>query len=255
MGELAERILNDQKWQALDQPFRHIIVDNLFPQEIYSKLVADFQRKLQQGLSEEYSKEQFYRQGHYDAYAWILDPKFSEAWNFFYSRAWYERLKQEFKLPLLPNTRAAFHHHRPLGKRGTIHTDYNIANFVQEPLPNGINPWFHQCVYMRARVVHPAVTQNVRSVAILFYFENADPWTRQEGGATGIYALKDGQPELTKRVAPKNNRALIFEVSPISYHSYLRNGPSPRNCLAQWFHIDENEAQNLYGTLAEGSVE
>ena len=242
-----DSFLRAKELRFQDEPFRHAIIDDFFPEQIYDRLCEEFDKKLTHGLSEKYSKDCFYRQGHYDAYAWILDPEFSEYWNFFYSFEWYSFLKNSFQLPILTNTRVALHHHKSFGASGTIHNDYNLTNFVLEPLENGVNPWFHQCIYMRARVTHPRVQHNCRSIAVLYYLANSKNWAPTDGGETGLYQdpLVNDNPVI--KIAPLNNRLVVFEVSPLSYHCYLRNGPTPRNVLAQWFHVLERDAILLYG--------
>jgi Rps23 Pro-64 3,4-dihydroxylase Tpa1-like proline 4-hydroxylase len=86
--------------------------------------------------------------------------------------------------------------------------------------------------------------QCVRSIAVLYYFNNR-PWQEGSGGETAFYESDREDAKPVCLIEPRNNRALAFEVSPLSYHAFQTNR-SVRSCLAMWFHSPERYCQRRY---------
>ena len=58
-----------------------------------------------------------------------------------------------------------------------------------------------------------------------------------DGGETGLYSAYQNELPLISRVPPLNNSLLFFEVTPLSYHSFLAANTT-RNCFVWWYHTD-----------------
>jgi hypothetical protein len=48
-------------------------------------------------------------------------------------------------------------------------------------------------------------------------------------------------------VPPINNSMLLFECTPYSYHSFISNRRSVRNCLVMWLHRPKEEVTARWG--------
>ncbi len=225
-------------------PFKHIIADNLFCDSFYKLLCKEFNNRLDRGLSEKYNKNKFWKFGHYDAYCYNFNPEKDDFSHTFYSLHWQKWVNNFFGLKVNKSMLAELHHHLPNSKKGYIHNDYDISSFKREPLPNGVNPHRHQIDY-RGRT-EGADIYCVRSIAMLYYFNNPDFIL---GGETGLFKnYDDEKPKFA--VEPHNNRLLAFEVSPNSWHSFLSNKVI-RNSMVMWFHSPEAYMTNRYGEEAK----
>jgi len=230
--------LGDYDTAIEDKPFRYVVLDNLFNKRFYKQLCKEFDVRLSLGLSEKSRKDRFARFSHYDAYCWTLNPKSDKVFsNFFFSRPWRLFVNSFFKLTLNENTIAEFHHHKIESKDGYIHNDYDLVGFKNSPMKNGVNPWYHQCTYLGNKN-----GQSVRSLACLYYFNNPE-WKEGDGGETALFKASK---EIDK-VPPINNRFLVFQISPKSFHAFRQNKINVRNCLVQWFHMDKKVAVGYYG--------
>jgi hypothetical protein len=226
--------------EIVKKPFRYIIVDNLFCDPFYKSFCESFTERMDRGLSERYKKNKFWKFGHYDAYCYTFNPKKDEFSKTFYSLEWRTWVNKFFDLKLNKSMLAEFHHHLPHSKKGYIHNDYDISSFIKEPF-NGVNPHTHQIDY-RGRT-EGADIYCVRSIAMIYYFNNPDVFM---GGETGLFENEIA----VRKVEPYNNRLLAFEVSPKSWHSFLSN-KAIRNSMVMWFHSPEAYMTKRYGEAAK----
>jgi 2OG-Fe(II) oxygenase superfamily len=229
------------------QPFKHIIIDKLFHKPFYNLMCNEFNLRLSKGLEDNYSTQRFWKFDHYDAWCWTFNPIKDRIFsNIFYSPYWKRFINGFFNLKLTNNMLAEFHYHKIGSKSGYVHNDYDLSSFKNEPLENGINPWFHQCVY-RGRANE--ANHCVRSIAMLYYFNNP-LWTEGDGGETGLYVSHDDLTPITK-IPPINNRLLAFEISPKSFHAFATNKKNIRNSMVMWMHSNEEYMEKRYGTPAK----
>jgi Rps23 Pro-64 3,4-dihydroxylase Tpa1-like proline 4-hydroxylase len=103
-----------------------------------------------------------------------------------------------------------------------------------------MNPHRYQVEY-RGRV--DGAIHCVRSIAVLYYFNNPK-WTEGDGGESSMYKEYKGEP--VRKIGPVNNRLFAFEVSPQSFHTFMRN-KNIRNSLVMWYHSPEPYMIARYG--------
>ena len=117
-----------------------------------------------------------------------------------------------------------------------------MGYFVDAPLPNGINPWHFQCTHSAP----PATEQSramPRALAAIYYLN--DSWQLSDGGETAFFSANN-HTALERKIEPVNNKLLVFEITPTSWHSYLKSAAPSRNSVAQWFFMPPQEAARRF---------
>jgi len=150
-----------------------------------------------------------------------------------HSPGWKELFSELFDTHLENDIVVSLHHHKPGSPSGAPHNDYIGCWFVDDPLKNGMNPWFHQCTHPTNEQPHPDAYKKIRAIALIYYLSH-EPWQEGIGGETGIYTSEDHE-SLYKKVEPVNNRLFAFHISPRSYHGFMKNHVRERNSIIQWF--------------------
>lgn len=221
-----------------ERPFAHIVIDNIFKEDINKKILKHFNEVLARGLSQEDDdKTKFHRfpegrvKPRYEGYLYtpllredpVLDLFFSMRWNLFFSNL--------FKQHTERCTSVAYHYHPAGNPTGVVHNDYGSRPIApKEQLSNKTTFGEHDKGYDDMQTA--PVCEGVRAIGLLYYLGD-EVWQDGEGGETGLYASKTGS--LVKRVAPHNNRLFAFQTSPESFHAFQQNA-RPRSCIVQWLH-------------------
>lgn len=219
-----------------EKPFRHVVIDNFFKKDFYDALCAAFKKVLLGGLSETRRLDIFSRFDRYDAYSYSINPKSGYPLNFFYTKEWHDYIAGIFGVSASRDVTGGFHHHLVNSEDGFIHEDFNLVSFVEDRLENGINPFYNQCVYTDdSPDKQPHTFKRMRAVALIYYLLDDPNWKDGDGGETGLYGSRD-KNSLISKVAPINNRLFAFEISPYSFHGFLKNKKSRRNSIIQWLH-------------------
>ena len=240
---ILDQLGEDINIRIKKKPFRHVIIDNVFKRDVYKKLCKEFDGRLERGLAEKSVPGKFWKFSHYDAFCYNICPEKDSVYgDIVYAPEWRKFINGFFDHNLTRNVLAELHHHKTDSASGYIHNDYDIASFAHDPLENGTNPHRQQVPY-RSRSA--GALHCVRSIAILYYFNN-QKWYDDFGGETAFYEDYKEDSEPLKKVAPISNRLLAFEVSPLSYHSFINNRMMNRNSLVMWFHSNEKWAIERY---------
>jgi hypothetical protein len=241
---LLDQLSEDISIRIRKKPFRHIIIDNVFKRDVYRSMCKGLDERLERSLVQKSQSGKFWKFDHYDAYCYNICPEADSVYgDIVYSPDWRKFINGFFQHNLTKNVLAELHHHRTDSESGYIHNDYDIASFAKEPLDNGTNAHRQQINY-RGRT--KGAVHCVRSIAVLYYFQN-QKWYDDFGGETAFYPDHKEGTEPVKRIPPVSNRLVAFEVSPISYHSFINNRMMQRNSLVMWFHSPEKWATKKYG--------
>ena len=232
-----KNIVADHKVNIKQKPYRYAVIDDFFTEGYYSKITDQFNNILNKGLAEEYVPDLFARFGAYDAYGYTPHPASGVPTDVLSSPTWNSYFGKFFDIDLNKDTITAFHHH-PIGSSsGQKHSDHILCSFVKDPLPNGINAAYKQCLYEDSTgEKQPGTYRVMRAVTVLYYLNNE--CNGEYGGETAVYA----GDKIVDKVAPVNNRLLAFEVCPTSYHSFLSNVKYPRNSITQFLHQETTQA-------------
>ncbi len=237
---------------VIQEPFPHIVIDNFFHEGFVEKVSAYFNELLSKGLSEDpLVRDRFHPFNEaqpYDGYVYAPSPSGDEPLKLFFSVVWNQYFSKLFGKPTTFGTNLTFHHHPPGNRTGFIHSDYTSFLFPQQKiLTNGVH-----VLQFKPTHIHTPLERNFeplkqkRTIALLYYF-NSPEWKEGDGGETGMYLSAEDKEPL-KKIAPLDNRLFAFDISPNSLHAFQEN-LKERNCLVQWFHIDEAWALKRYSKV------
>ena len=229
------------------QPFRFGVLDQWLHNSLSYDLRAEFSHIFERGLSEVYDQHRLCRQGSYDAYSYVVPHDSSATSRVFYGRRWFDLVQSHFNIELAPYTLLAYHHHRPNGRCGIFHNDFDLVNFKSHAVnPWGLHVWHHEIPYLRYTPKAEDDAMRVRrAIAVIYYLSDPGQWVAGMGGETGLYAAAN-EFGLRLKVAPLHNRLLIFENSPLSIHRYEANSEWNRNCVIQWFHTSITQIESCF---------
>lgn len=216
-------------------PFPHVVIDNVFPERIHRALTREFRNVLDRGLSLAWNKNFFSRLAIYNASIWTPSPFLPSSSNIFFTEEWLNFVTGFFPaVQRTNNTGLTFHHH-PIKSRDTlVWHGMAYGAFKNNPLPNGINAWYHNCKHAEDPTTGNSedIFHEIRALAVV-YFLNNGPWREGSGGEMGLY--REGNTDAPAAlIAPLNNRLLIFEVTPHSFHGFRKNFMHEQNCIVQW---------------------
>jgi hypothetical protein len=245
-------MLKNRRWVAASYPFPYVYAADVFQSSVYRSLEASFQSILDLGLSQTPAKGKFSRMfGKYDAYGAKLPAASDDPFRIFVSREWHDLLAGLFNVKTTGDVNAELHHHAVDSSRGRIHSDFNPGWFVGHAETGSVNLSDNEiCSYkfgkLRAGEQKPPV-QRVRAVAMLYYLANPK-WRPRHGGETGLYEFEDSAVTAPAvAIPPLNNHLVAFEVTPYSFHAFLKNKRSPRNAVVLWLHRAYEDAVAQWG--------
>jgi hypothetical protein len=250
------------------QPFHHVIIDDIFTGSYYNDIVSLFNNFLDNGLVEEYDHlgnlDNLCKVKWYDAYSQNLSPMvdISKLW---FSTDWHKFISSFFpEIEFDNNKILELQHHFPNAPAGYVHNDWDVAYFYDDPLPNGMNAWFYNCGYRAGcQEVGEREVKSFRAVAMIYYFNTDENWD-EDGGDTGLFKSNDDD-SLFAKIKPLNNRLAMYEMTPQSWHAFIKSGKFTRTALHSWFHQSQPNAQsrfpdydvyqNVKSHLADGNSE
>jgi len=234
--------IKNKRWIVNLHPFKHIVVQNLFEDDIYERLRAEFSKRM---MNTE-SKRTIAR--NYDAtilpftgadkanFAPLLDPE------------WLRLISNAMQLDTRLEVDGALHSHPPGSRSGWIHNDYNPGWFARAAERDEIYlSSTDGCDYKSGKVTTGNATpvERMRYLTLLYYVNNPR-WVEGMGGETGIYMSQRRSIDSADRfVAPLNNSLLLFECTPHSWHSF-RTGSFARNSITLWLHREFDQAKRQW---------
>jgi hypothetical protein len=238
------------RWIKREHPYAHWLARDVFPPAAYEELAASFREVLSRGLSEPADPKRLSRRMKgYDAYSLTL-TRLGGPLEALQTRPWHDMLASLTGVSATLDVSAALHHHKIGSANGKVHNDLNPAWFVDNPKPDGVNVNDPRlCHYQKGEVYRPGqvARATVRAVAALLYLANG-PWREGDGGETGLYRnSRDAVDAPAAKVPPIDNTMLVFECTPTSYHSFLRNVRSERNSVILWLHRPKADAVARWG--------
>lgn len=237
-----DKHINNSEIKFFNKPYKYVIIDNFFKDEVYNNIFKSYKELYKLGTKEQFDKNIISRFPGYDAYCWVFHRNIQYPLSIFHSLEWLLFASNLFKLEITKDIVTEFHHHT-INSNGDIpHSDYQECYFVNNPLDHGINPWYFECNYMSPS---SNSIKKSRAITAIYYF-GEEEWKEGFGGETGVFD-NDGKT-LINKIAPISNRLFAFEISPISFHGFIKNTHIERNSIIQWLHADPEYLSNKYNT-------
>lgn len=208
---LKERLPEIKAQFNAGKPFRYVMFDDFFPEDIANKILDSYpviEKGKWDGTTYVDQKNKFQKTV-FDEGS-VMDEVFKE-FNSPEFLAWLDELA-EFEEPLMgdPDLFGGGLHQSINGAFLNVHVDYNI---------------------------HPK-TKYHRRMNVLVYM-NKD-WKEEYEGHLEIWDLTDNKKELLGKYAPSFNRCVIFETNEISFHGHPKALKTPegvnRKSLATYFY-------------------
>jgi hypothetical protein len=231
------------------QPFHHVIIDDIFVDSYYKNVVSLFDRFLENGLVEDYNHldnlNNLCKVRWYDAYSQNISPMVDVS-RIWFSKEWHEFISSFFpEIEFDKNKILEIQHHLPNSPAGYVHNDWDVAYFYNDPLPNDMNVWFYNCGY-RAGCQQEGENEvkSFRAVAMIYYFNTDERWD-EDGGDTGLFESHVDK-SLFAKIKPINNRLAMYEMTPYSWHAFMKSGKFTRTALHSWFHQSQPSAQSRF---------
>jgi hypothetical protein len=244
-------LLANRRWLYSTAPFRHIIATDVFIPSFYEQIEVKFFEILTNGFHSAAGPRTFQRDMMgYDAAGLTFGPDVPRPMDVFFSRAWHDMMARLFDVQATGHMSGGLHHHQVGSANGRVHNDLNPGWFAADPLPGCVAMSDQdRCPYKtgHVRIAEDTARELIRAVAVIYYLANP-PWAEGDGGATGLYRFGASPVEEPEKATPPiSNSLLAFECTPYSFHTFLSNRRSPRNCLVMWLHREKIEAVRRWG--------
>lgn len=226
----------DIKIEKFSEPYNHIIIDNFFKPEVYQKMCDKFHTYISKvekpfGLIGD-------SELNYDALIYSMEQKdYSEGYDFFKFKLWQDFISNIFDTVLNQHMAYSLHFHKGSiekpSKNGWPHADLGVCSAIDNPqIPVKVGG---DCNYADdTHNLQPHTRKVMRSVAMLYYFNNKNDQKEGDGGGTGVFTSYDSN-SFVKEVKPTNNRLFAFEISPKSFHGFV-GAKFDRSAMVSWFH-------------------
>ena len=245
-GHDIEAVLASRRWWRRAAPFPHVVAFDVLRPPVYEAVCEGFSELL--GVN-----GGGYLSGH-DIHGSTLTPAYRGPLELFISRPWHQLLAGLMRVDATGHVNCGIHHHATGSANGFPHNDLNPGWFVDYPAADGIrvaDP--AACEYTTGRLhatTDYPLRRTVRAVAAIFYLANL-PWSRGDGGTTGLYRNASDPVERPVAVVPPiNNSMLVFECTPFSFHGFIGNRVHPRNSVVLWLHRSPDDVIRRWGPQA-----
>ena len=226
----------DVKIEKFTEPYSYIVIDNLLKPEIYQKMCEKFHTYISKvpkshgqvgdtGLS-------------YDALIYnMTEEDCINGYDFFKLKLWQDFISSAFDIEFNQHIAYSLHFHRGSrekpSKNGWSHADLSVCSVLENPEKSV--RLIEGCVYPDDTYdSQPNTKKVIRSVAMLYYFNNKYNLEEGDGGGTGVFKSYNID-SIVKEVKPINNRLFAFEISPKSYHGFI-GAKFDRSAMVSWFH-------------------
>jgi hypothetical protein len=243
-------LLSNRRWSYRTEPFPHIYAEEVFIPTVYNQLAASFREILARKPGLEAGGQRFQYHGS-DGLLMPFHPSLSGPLSLFVSRPWVDLVAQATGAHVTNDVNGALHYHRGGSKSGFVHQDFSSCWFVDHPRDDGINVTDTDlCCYRTGQTFAGGLVpkERVRAVAVFFYLNNPT-WRPGDGGETGLYrSPNDPVDRPAAAIPPINNSMVIFECSPKSLHSFIKNKFNPTSSVVVWLHTTRQDAVAKWGS-------
>lgn len=238
-----EGVLAHRRWVRRTLPFPHVVAHDVFTDEVYAALAADFERLLAAGAISR-------RAGSGYAATWARLAEHADGpLGLFLTREWHDVVAAVGGVDEpTGDVSAGLHHHQPGGAAGWPHNDLNPGWFpAAAPAAHEVGLDSLDFDYHHGPEAPQDARETMRGVSLLFYLANPE-WSEGDGGETGLFASRGaaGRAE-GSFVPPINNSLVLFECTPYSWHAYAGASRHERNCVVLWTHRAKQDVVDRWG--------
>lgn len=211
--------------------YNHIVIENLFTEEVYKKIANIFPSFIAR-TSQQYGQTAL-ATSKYEAYIEGLtldDCLNNKYYNIFISNYLQNFLSNVFNIKTNQYIASSAHWHMAPSKSGFVHRDFAICSFKKSDSIMMSDKYEYTD---DSDFYNDTIMKTMRSIVFLYYLNNPEDIENYTGGGTGIYTGFKNNP--IKEVRPKNNSLFAFEITPESYHAYI-GANFNRSAIVQWYH-------------------
>ena len=239
---------------AMSYPFNYVVLYDFFSKEAYTNLHYFVEHYKHAGTKigqVGHDPKNFYEGKNYS-------PSFRDLQttkcSFLLSRGLRDFATSFFHTRVNDYIALGVHSHAAGSPTGWAHSDFNIVSFqkgIVPPTSNSLRMWEPgSCVYTdNSAHNQPNTIKTARHIVCILYVGN-EQWNMGDGGETGIFSEYETDRPLISRVPPLNNSLLIFEINPVSAHSFLET-KKERNSIIWWYHTSPAYAVHRNRNLIE----
>lgn len=221
------------EWHEI--PFRHIILRNVFKPEVYDSLCALFPHYISRCARPHGavgSEGLFYNALIYG----MQDADCVGGYEFFVWKGWQDFISSAFQRPFNNHTAYSLHFHagspQAPSQSGWAHLDLSVCSMAGRPAAEDRLAIIQGVEYADDTwSAQPWAPKALRSVAMLYYFNNPQG-PECQGGGTVVYGADRSRQQV---IPAENNSLFAFEIGPDSWHGF-EGANFDRCAMVQWFH-------------------
>tara|TARA_B100000131_G_C18064767_1_gene592027 strand:+ start:409 stop:1323 length:915 start_codon:yes stop_codon:yes gene_type:complete len=240
-----------------EYPFPYIILDDFFTTEMHQKIKNEM-INIPIDTEDIYKGELIppidtpllvgYRGEWHDAYRMYLDPSWYMKMNIFMESRLCDFLftfwpKMEFTNEVLLD----LHHHGEFSRDGFVHNDFDPSRFYGDEVPFGMDISYQYAGSEACDSPNKNIRYVQKSLAFIYWIGVGDKINMDEplGGETAVFKSNDRQNPVAG-FEMKENRLIMFEIGPNSYHGSRTNNTTYRDALFGWFHSEIDFMKKKY---------
>ncbi len=239
-----------------DKPFKYIILDNFLKEEVHREIKNEM-IDIPVDLNDLYKGELIapiegpmlvgYKGDWHDAYRMYPDPGFDMKMNMFMRSDIAQFLQsfwpeKEFTNEILID----LHHHRQFSRDGFVHNDYDPSKFYGDEIYHNMDISYEYAGSNACDMPHGNNRYSMKSLSWAYYIGYGEKVNEYQapGGHTALFNPDKLEP--VKGVEPIENRLLMFEIGPNSYHASRTNNSLYRDVLFGWYHSEMNHIRERF---------
>lgn len=211
-------ISKDIEFSFFTYPVEHIVINNLFKDEIYNSACEFISNQDKNRIN-----------------AYNLNSN-KNGLDFLINTIWKDFWGLIFNIKLNKNIYNHFNIQTPGTNHENSHRDLQICSGLNLPEDKS-----YYCVYEDDKKnSQPYTKKIVKSIAGLYYLNNDTDGCECQGGGLAFYKFND---EVIKIIPPINNSYIVFQIGKYSFHG-LRSSNFRMSYFQQWFHEDLHDFVN-----------
>ena len=239
-----------------NKPFKYIILDDFLKPEVHNQIKnevinipIDVNNLYKGKLEAPVDGPMFigYSGDWHDAYRLFPRSKFNMKMNLF-MRGDVCQFIQSFwpDISFTNELLLDLHHHQEFSRDGFVHNDFDPSIFYGDDLYYGTDLSYEWAGPEACDSPEPNMRYVQKSLAWVYYIGYGNKLNdyKPSGGHTALFDNDMETPVFG--VEPIENRFLMFEISPESFHASRTNNSTYRDALFGWLHSEMSDVSNRF---------